>query len=140
MADELDSPAKPHGNAGQSGAPPAVAPKKGFGTRPLDVLRKDNVEGDAHVSVGANIITALFLMIFTTGPLYSIINRWPACDLPEESANGNLASNTNGNTASPANGNTSAATGANTNTKANSKDASGNPVILKYDYQKDETV
>jgi IPT/TIG domain len=93
--------------------------KKGFWKRLWDSLSKDNVEGDAHVSVGAIILTGLYLLIFTSAMLYNLVVRWPACELPEETLNANVAeASSNTNAASLANGNAATA-GVNTNAAAN---------------------
>jgi hypothetical protein len=127
MADELTSPNNSPGAPGQGkgNKTPRVA-KKGFWKRLKDSLSKNNVHGDAHVSAGAIIITALFLIILTIGLLYSIVVRWPACELPEETVNSNMASNANGNTASSANGNASIATVANANAANINNNANAN--------------
>lgn len=101
---------------------PPESAKRGFWQKLIDSLRKDNVDGDAHVSAAAIIITAVFLMALTAALLYGITAGWPVCgELPlKENVNNNAAGdNTNRSATPPANGNASGATGANTNGNSN---------------------
>jgi hypothetical protein len=119
MADEPSAPNNSPGTSGQSSAgTTSEATPQGFFGRLSYILRKDNVEGDAHVSAIAIILTALFLMTLTILLLIGLTQRWPACELPEENVNANVAG-ANANAAPPANRNASVATGANANSNVN---------------------
>ena len=113
MAPPNNPPGAPEQGGGDENAGTA---KKGFWKRLTDSLSKDNAQDGGDVSAGAMVITALFLMLLTTGLLYSLVVNWPACELPEM-VNNNAPSNTNGNT----NANANAAANLNNNTNANTR-------------------